>query len=113
MDNLKTIFQLVKHILEKEPFCRNSDCFLELEVLKVYAKRQGLDLGSMTVDTLYKNRTRWGFPKSESIRRNRQLVQAKHPELAASDPIDAYRLAKEERVRSFVRGAKYDQEDSQ
>ena len=110
MDNLKTIQQVVKHILEVSPFCRNSDCFLELEVLKVYAKRQGLDLGTMTVDTLYKNRIAWGFPKSESIRRTRQLIQAKHPELAASDPIDAYRLVNEERVRSFVRGAKYESE---
>ena len=109
MDNLKTIQQIVKRILEEEPFCRNSDCFLELEVLKVYAKRQGLDLGSMTVDTLYRHRNEWGFPKSESIRRTRQLVQAKHPELAASDPIDAYRLINEERVRSFVREDKYDQ----
>ena len=108
MDDLKTIQQVVKHILEEEPFCRNSDCFLELEVLKVYAKRMGIDLGTMTVDTLFQNRNAWGFPKSESIRRNRQLVQAKHPELAASDPIDAYRLANEERVRSFVRGAKYE-----
>lgn len=108
MDNLKTISQVVKHILEEEPFCRNSDCFLELEVLKVYAKRLGLDLGSMTVDTLYRHRNEWGFPKSESIRRTRQLVQAKNPDLAASDPIDAYRLVNEERVRSFVRSAKYE-----
>jgi len=77
-------------------------------VLKVYAKRLGIDLGSMTVDTLYRHRNEWGFPKSESIRRTRQLVQAKHPDLAASDPIDAYRLVNEERVRSFVRGAKYE-----
>ena len=108
MDNLTTIMRVVKAVLEKEPFCRNSDCFLELEVLKVYAKRLGLDLGTMTVDTLYKHRIEWGFPKSESIRRTRQLVQAKHPELAASEPIDAYRLAKEERVKSFVRSAKYE-----
>lgn len=109
MDNLKTTKQIVKEVLENEPFCRNSDCFLELEVLKIYAKRQGLDLGSMTVDTLYKNRNKWGWPKSESIRRTRQLVQAKHPELAASDPIDSYRLVNEERVKSFVRSAKYEE----
>lgn len=108
MDNLKTIMAVVKDVLEREPFCRNSDCFLELEVLKIYAKDLGLDIGTMTVETLYQNRIAWGFPKSESIRRTRQLVQAKYPELAASDPIDAYRLVKEERVKSFVRGAKYD-----
>lgn len=108
MDNLKTIMGVVKDVLEREPFCRNSDSFLELEVLKIYAKDIGMDIGTMTVDTLYQNRTAWGFPKSESIRRTRQLVQAKHPELAASDPIDAYRLVNEERVKSFVRGAKYE-----
>lgn len=99
----------MKRILEESPFCRNSDCFLELEVLKVYAKRLGKDIGTMTVDTLYRHRNEWGFPKSESIRRTRQLVQARNPELAASDPIDAYRLVNEERVRSFVRGAKYEE----
>ena len=110
MDNLKTIMAVVKEVLEKEPFCRNSDSFLELEVLKIYAKDLGLDLGTMTVDTLYQNRIAWGFPKSESIRRTRQLVQAKHPELAANDPIDAWRMAEEERVRSFVRSEKYDEQ---
>ena len=109
MDNLKTTKEIVKRILEESPFCRNSDCFLELEVLKVYAKRLGIDIGSMTVDTLFKHRNEWGFPKSESIRRTRQLVQARHPELAASDPIDAYRLANEERVKSFVRESKYEE----
>lgn len=109
MDNLKTIQAVVKDVLEREPFCRNSDSFLELEVLKVYAKRLGKDLGTMTVDTLYRHRVEWGFPKSESIRRNRQLVQAKYPELAASDPIDGWRLVNQERVRSFVRGDKYEQ----
>lgn len=108
MDDLKTIQGVVKAVLEQHPFCRNSDSFLELEVLKVYAKRMGIDLGTMTVDTLYQNRTAWGFPKSESIRRNRQLVQAKHPELAASDPIDSWRLVNQERVRSFVRGDRYE-----
>lgn len=107
MDDLKTIQAVVRDVLEREPFCRNSDSFLELEVLKVYAKRMDIDLGTMTVDVLYQNRTAWGFPKSESIRRTRQLVQAKHPELAASDPIDGWRLANEERVKSFVRADKY------
>ena len=108
MDNLKTTKEIVKKILEDEPFCRNSDCFLELEVLKVYAKRLGIDIGGITVDTLDKHRNEWGFPKSESIRRTRQLVQASNPDLAASDPIDAYRLVNEERVRSFVRSDKYE-----
>lgn len=107
-ESLKSVSQIVKHVLEESPFCRNSDSFLELEVLKIYAKRLGLDLGTMTVDTLYKNRATWGFPPSESIRRTRQLVQAKYPDLAASDPIDAYRLVNEERVKSFVREAKYE-----
>lgn len=108
MDNLRSTAKIVKQILEEKPYTRNSDSYLELEVLKVFAGRLGLSTASMTVDTLYHNRVKWGFPRSESIRRNRQLVQAKYPELAASDPIDAHRLAAEERVLEYVRGAKYD-----
>ena len=50
----------------------------------------------------------YGFPPFESVRRNRQLIQAAHPDLAAGDPIDAHRLVNEERVRDYVREAKYE-----
>lgn len=108
MDNLKNNRALVKRILEENPITRNSDSLLELEVLKALAKGRGTDLKLISVETFMKNRNNWKFPKSETIRRNRQLIQAKYPELAASDPIDAHRLANEERVRDYVRNAKYE-----
>lgn len=99
---------IIKKILEEQPICRNSYSFLELAVLKVYAKNRGLSTSQMSVDTLFMNRDRWRFPKAETIRRNCQLIQAKYPELAADDPVDAYRTANQERMRDYARSAKYE-----
>lgn len=110
MDKMKNNRALVKRILEEKPITRNSDSLLELEVVKAIAKSHGTDLNMISVVTFMKNRNNWKFPKSETIRRNRQLIQAKYPELAAEDPVDAYRLVNEERVRNYVRGAKYESE---
>lgn len=98
----------MKRILEEKPITRNSDSLLELEVLKAIAKGRGTDLKQLSVEVFMKNRNSWKFPKSETIRRNRQLIQAKFPELAAEDPIDAHRTVNEERVRDYVREAKYE-----
>lgn len=108
MDNLKNNRALVKRILEEKPITRNSDSLLELEVLKAIAKGRGTDLRQLSVEVFMRNRNSWKFPKSETIRRNRQIIQARHPELAAEDPIDAHRAVNEERVRDYVREAKYE-----
>jgi len=99
---------VIKAILKDQPKTRNSYSFLELAVLKVYARQRGLSTHDMSVDTLYLNRDKWKFPKAETIRRNCQLIQAKYPELAADEEIAAHRLANQERVREYVRGAKYE-----
>lgn len=99
---------IIKMILEEQPICRNSYSFLELAVLKVYARERGLSTRDMSVDTLFMNRDKWNFPKAETIRRNCQLIQARHPELAADEEIAAHRLVNQERVRDYVRDAKYE-----
>lgn len=108
MDNLRNNRALVKRILEDKPITRNSDSLLELEVLRVCAERRGIDIAYLPVTTLFRKRNDWNFPKSETIRRNRQLIQAKHPELAASEDTDAFRTANEERILDYVREAKYE-----
>jgi hypothetical protein len=50
---------IIRHILEEQPICRDSDSFLELAVLKVYAKKRGLSTSDMSVDTLFMNRDKW------------------------------------------------------
>ena len=99
---------IIHKILEEQPICRNSDSFLELEVLRVYAKHLNMNVDRMTVLSLFTFRDKWGFPKPETIRRNRQKLQAKYPELAPDSKIAAYRKLNEERVREYVREAKYD-----
>ena len=108
MDKMNTIRHLVKHIMEEDKRTRNSDSFLYFKVLEVYGQRKGLDIHNMPVTTFLLNMKDYGFPPFESVRRSRQLIQARHQNLAAEDPIDAYRLVNEERVRNYVRGAKYE-----
>ncbi len=110
MKNTYTLAQVVKTIMEEDKQARNSDSFLYLRVLEVYAKANEcpLSLYSMSVVHFLMHMKEYGFPPFESVRRNRQLIAAKYPELAASDDIDAWRAANEEAVREYVREAKYD-----
>lgn len=110
MDNLKQTKYVVKHILESDKRTRNSDSFLYLKVLEFVAKQNECmqEFRSMSVGHFLLHMKDYGFPPFESVRRNRQLIQAAHPELAAGDPIDAHRLVNEERVRDYVRGERYE-----
>lgn len=109
VDNLKATAHIVKHVLEEDKRTRNSDSLLYLKVLEYISRRSDCpDLKDLTVPHFLLNMKEYGFPPFESVRRNRQLIQAKYPELAAEDPIDAHRLVNEERVLEYVRGAKYE-----
>ena len=110
MENMKTLASTVKETLEEDPRTRNSDSFLYLKVLEAIAKQKEspVSLYSMSVPFFLLHMKEYGFPPFESVRRNRQLIQAKYPELAASDPIDAHRLVNEERMLDYVRSAKYE-----
>ena len=108
MENMKTLASIVKETLEEDPRTRNSDSFLYLKVLEAIAKQKECpSMYSMSVSFFLLHMKEFGFPPFESVRRNRQLIQAKYPELAASDPIDAHRLVNEERMLDYVREAKY------
>lgn len=109
MENMKTLASTVKETLEEDPRTRNSDSFLYLKVLEAIAKQKECpNLSSMTVPFFLLHMKEFGFPPFESVRRNRQLIQAKYPDLQASDPIDAHRLVNEERMLDYVREAKYE-----
>lgn len=109
MKNTYTLAQVVKTIMEEDQRARNSDSFLYLRVLEVYAKANEcpISLYSMSVVHFLMHMKEYGFPPFESVRRNRQLIAAKYPELAASEDIDAWRAVKEEEMIDYVREAKY------
>ena len=109
MKNTYTLAQVVKTIMQEDIRARNSDSFLYLRVLEVYAKANEcpVSLGSMSVVHFLMHQKEYGFPPFESVRRNRQLIAAKYPDLAGTDDIEAWRTANEEAAREYVREAKY------
>lgn len=103
MTNLKTNVGLVKAILEEDKKARNSDSYLYLKVLNHIALQKGMDVSGMTVSGFLMNMSDLGFPGFESIRRTRQKVQERFPELAADKRVRKYRLENEEEYRAFAK----------
>lgn len=104
MNELKNVTKLVKTILKADERARNNDSFLYLRVLEYYASNNGIDLKRATVEWFFQNRDGWGFPPPESVRRARQKLQAKHPELAACDRVQEKRMEKEREYRAYALG---------
>lgn len=104
MNDLKTILQLVKSILEENERARNSDSFLYLKVIEAVGQQVGHNPKYLTVPDFLLNMDALGFPGFETVRRTRQKVQQQHPELASSAKVSAYRAINEEAFRDFARG---------
>lgn len=103
MEDLKVVTKLVEHILATDERARNSDSFLYLRVLTAIGDQKGVDVDSMSITTFLLNLRDYGFPPFESVRRARQKLQAKHPELAASDAVRAFRGENESLYRQYAR----------
>lgn len=93
MDDLKKIKKLVMAELKHNPVARKSDKILFLEV----CRRMGIDVYlSFNFLTLTNS-----LPNPESVRRCRQKIQSKHPEL--KDELTADRRAElETKYKAFV-----------
>ena len=99
---LFTTKQLVKEILLQDERARNSDSFLCFRVLGVLALEKGFDINHIPVTAFLLNMAEWGFPPFESVRRNRQKLQAAFPELAANKTVAAFRSENEKEFREFA-----------
>ena len=104
MKDLMNTTELVKSILEQDKQCRNSDSFLYLKVLSAVAKQKGVDLEKMTVPFFLLNLHGAGFPGFETVRRTRQKIQQHHPELAACEAVEGFRMENEAEFREYARG---------
>ena len=105
MTDLKTTTEIVKAILEEDERTRNSDSFLYLKVLELYAERYGIVLHKVTVPTFLQHLESMGFPPFESVRRTRQKIQQHHPELCGSEKVETMRSVNEEVYREYARSA--------
>lgn len=108
-ENLQTLAAIVEAIMEDDERTRNSDSFLYLSVLEVVARRNEcpISLLSMSVSFFLLHMKEYGFPPFESVRRNRQLIQARRPDLAPNKTINACRHTNEELMLEYVRSEKY------
>lgn len=104
MLDLNNTTALVKSILERDKQCRNSDSFLYLSLLKILGDQKGVDINAMSITTFLLTMKEHGFPPFESVRRARQKVQARHPELAACKQVQEYRGENEVVFREYAVG---------
>lgn len=103
MYDLKNTTALVKSILEQDKQARNSDSFLYLKVLSVVADQKGVNLNSVSVPFFLINLQGTEFPPFESVRRARQKLQRRHPELAACETVEGFRAANEKEFRAYAK----------
>ena len=83
MRNLKTIENRVLAVLKEHPEARNDDMKLYLLVSKacIYDTH---GISHFSFEDVMSNYKAYGIPCFESIRRTRQKIQAKYPELGCS-----------------------------
>lgn len=104
MNELKKTSKIVKAILEQDGRARNSDSFLYLKVIEHIADAKGINLYNIPVPVFLVAMRENGFPPFESVRRTRQKIQAKFPELGACDKVLEMRLKQEEEYLAYATG---------
>lgn len=102
LNELTSITALVKEILVCDEKARNSDDYLYFCVLNLFAYKNNIDISRMTTPYFFKNKAELGFPPFESVRRARQKVQAKFPELSADEVVKGYRKENEAIVKAYA-----------
>ena len=104
MNELTKISQTVKAVLEADIKARNDDQYLYLKVLQIFAEPKGIDINKMPTATFLMQCSAMNLPNSESVRRSRQKMQERYPELAATDEVVKKRREREKVYRDFARG---------
>lgn len=90
-------YDIVKKILTNHPDTRNSDKKLIWAVWTVLGLVQDTSFGELIDIDRFMH-----APAEESVTRARRLIQARHPELRASQKVQEYRAAKEKTKSMFV-----------
>lgn len=103
MKDLKTVTAVVKEILTQYKQTRNCDGLLYLKVLEYYSYKKGIDLRMLSVPMFLQQMGELGLPGHETVRRSRQKLQARYPELAACETVEAFRAENERIVRAYAR----------
>jgi len=103
MKDLKTIQEKVKAVLTSNAEARNDDMKLYFCVCDYTLSDEGIHIGNMPFETVMKQYRSLGIPCFESVRRTRQKLQAKYPELAGNRQIQKLRAAQEKTYRKYAK----------
>lgn len=104
-EELNTTKALVKSILEKDKMARNNDNYLYLKVLDTIDKKKKIGIHNVPLGRFLLCMSDWGFPPFETVRRTRQFIQRKFPELDACEDVQIFRDENQAVFEDFARGA--------
>lgn len=99
MNNIRIISELVKEILTENAETRNSDMLLYLKVCQRIMPIV-TEMPFPHVLMFYKT---YNLPCFETVRRSRQMIQAKNSELAGTERVRKKRKEREAEFREFAR----------
>ena len=102
MKHIQKTSKIVEQLLQDHPETRNSDDFL---YLKVCEKINVISLALPFHEVLL-CRKKYKLPPFESVRRTRQKLQKKYPELAGNRKVEEERAENEKIVKSYVKEVK-------
>lgn len=105
MKRIKDVTELVIASLKAHPQARNSDNYLYYIICKDRLEKQGLNIERLSLANALLQREAYDLPPFESVRRARQKVQVKYPELAAVPEVEEARGWLEAEYREYARGA--------
>jgi hypothetical protein len=100
-EELKNTTAIVRNLLINNPQTRNSDDYLYFKVCETIAP----ECVSNKFWYVLLNRKHYNLPAFESVRRSRQKLQEKCPELAGNDDVEGYRALMEEVFKDYAKGA--------
>ena len=101
LSKLEKTRHVVKRILEDDKIARNSDSWLYFKVIQEEADRMQIDLDGMSAKTFLVYQRY--FTPFETVRRTRQFVQSKNPELAGTKRVRRMRAELEEEYRELTK----------
>lgn len=101
---LKNTTTTVHIILEQDEMARNSDSYLYLKVCEKLGRERGINLATMSVPHFFLHLKAYNLPGFETVRRTRQKIQERYPELAGNSDVEAQRTLNEEAFREYARG---------
>ena len=103
---LMNVHELVKEILEQDVQARCDDNYLIYKVMNRIGNKNGVNIASYSMPSFLLHMRENGFPAFESVRRARQTLQRKYPELQPSEEAKKARKALEKEYREYAREMK-------